>query len=680
MSHRRINVLVYSGNGTTFESVRQCLYSLQRLLHPNYAVFSVTERMILHEPWTTSCALLVLPGGADTAYCSSLNGNGNRIIDQYVRRGGAYLGCCAGGYYGSSRCEFEIGNKLMEVIGNRELSFFPGTCRGCAFKGFVYNSEAGAKAVELKVLGESFNKTTKRQNFRCYYNGGGVFVDAGLKEDSNLKVLASYVDPLSVDGGDGSAAVIYHRVGEGRVILTGPHLEFSPVNLSRQKNGPAYEKLVDSLLEHDNLRIAFLSDCLEMLGLRTGEQKSSFHLLSPLHISSLQCELIPHLLLTWKPIIMERNGQSYIEGDNDTFHIEKYNNQQSQSIYTNELPLSGLHIPQAKLESGQTNMNQQARNHCNSMKQIILHECKWPKLQETPHFNHNEYYANLEMYQAEKGKEVEDFGKYLIYADVVDSTNTMLEKNMKLVSHTPSGLTFIATTQLEGRGRGSNVWISPTGSLAMSVCIRHPMSLSNLAPIIFIQYIASMAIIEGIQSYGNGCEKIPVKLKWPNDIYAADSSRLDSNKYIKIGGVLAKSSYMNGVFDIVVGIGLNIEPTAPTTSLNSLCPSDMPPFTLERLLPRILTCFESLYRRFCRNGFDHTFEKLYYGYWLHTNQVVTLADENSTRARIKGITPDFGLLKVEELGWDDRPTGKILTLQSDCNSFDFFKGLLKTKA
>jgi biotin---protein ligase len=49
------------------------------------------------------------------------------------------------------------------------------------------------------------------------------------------------------------------------------------------------------------------------------------------------------------------------------------------------------------------------------------------------------------------------------------------------------------------------------------------------------------------------------------------------------------------------------------------------------------------------------------------------------RARIKGITRDWGLLLAEELGWDDRSTGKIWQLQSDSNSFDFFKGLVKRK-
>ena len=180
---------------------------------------------MLKEPWTASCALLVFPGGADLGYCRSLNGEGNRRIEQYVRRGGAYLGFCAGGYYGSSRCEFEVGNRHLEVVGPRELSLFPGTCRGCAFKGFVYHSEAGAKVVELKVNKEAFKSGTVSDTVRSYYNGGGVFVDAGKYASTGVETLATYTDPLDVDGGDMPAAVVYCKVGEGGAVLTGPHPE-----------------------------------------------------------------------------------------------------------------------------------------------------------------------------------------------------------------------------------------------------------------------------------------------------------------------------------------------------------------------------------------------------------------------------------------------------------------------
>ena len=223
------------GNGCTVEAVRHCVYSLRRLLSPNYAVISVEGKAIIEEPWSSTCALLVFPGGADLGYCRTLNGEGNRKISQYVERGGSYLGFCAGAYYASGRCEFEAGNKQLEVVGERELAFYPGVCRGLAFPGFIYHSEAGAKAVELKVNKTSLSKGSVPDVFRSYYNGGGVFVDAPKYKDEGVEVLASYTEELKVDAGDGTAAVVYCKVGEGAAVLTCPHPEYIWPKSSSQK-------------------------------------------------------------------------------------------------------------------------------------------------------------------------------------------------------------------------------------------------------------------------------------------------------------------------------------------------------------------------------------------------------------------------------------------------------------
>lgn len=159
-------------------------------------------------------------------YCRALNGVGNRSIAQFVRRGGAYLGFCAGGYYGSQRCEFEVGNPELEVVGSRELAFFPGICRGGAFRGFEYHSERGARAAKiLPKKGVLPGPASLPDVFRCYYNGGGVFVDAIDKDSDGVEVLAEYGDELAVESDAVKAAVVYCKVGEGRAILTGPHPE-----------------------------------------------------------------------------------------------------------------------------------------------------------------------------------------------------------------------------------------------------------------------------------------------------------------------------------------------------------------------------------------------------------------------------------------------------------------------
>ena len=166
---------------------------------------------------------------------------------------------------------------------------------------------------------------------------------------------------------------------------------------------------------------------------------------------------------------------------------------------------------------------------------------------------------------------------------------------------------------------------------------------------------------------------MPIKLKWPNDIYGFDAS---TSSYSKIVGILINSSYSGTDFQLVVGCGINTDNAAPTTSLNAILKQQglkAEPYTQEKLLAKILVVFEEMYYRFCANGFS-VFLSEYYANWLHTGQLVTVETAGGIKARVLGITSDFGLLEVEEIG-----TGKRFTLQSDGNSFDFFRGLLKRK-
>jgi biotin--protein ligase len=224
------------------------------------------------------------------------------------------------------------------------------------------------------------------------------------------------------------------------------------------------------------------------------------------------------------------------------------------------------------------------------------------------------------------------------------------------------------------------------------------MALMSRAPVVFVQYFAALAVVQGIKTYDSSDRTsstdstssrrsryadLPIKLKWPNDIYALSPGKSPTSNpdaYTKIGGILVNSHYNAESYIAVCGIGLNVSNTAPTTSLNTLLEASartndrhppLPPFTLERLLARILICFETLYTRFLDTGFDSYFEDLYYKDWLHMDQIVTLETQDGARARIKGITRDYGLLVAEELGWEDRPTGRRWELQSDSNSFDF---------
>ncbi|CAZ80073.1 unnamed protein product [Tuber melanosporum] len=646
----RMNVLVYSGTGTTVESVRHCLYSLRRLLSPHYAVIPAAADTLLKEPWETSCALLIIPGGADLGYCRVLNGEGNRRIAQFVRKGGAFIGFCAGGYYGCKMVEFEVGNGKMEVVGSRELQFFPGACRGAAFAGFQYASEKGARAPKIKVEKEALGDS-ELEGFNSYYNGGGLFVDADKYADGGVEVLARFEEKekLSVEGGD--AAVVYCKIGNGGAILTGPHPEFAAVNLDRSAGDSEYRERIELIEQTDTQREAFLRACLIKLGLSASDEAGAIPTLSLLHLSSTNPADVGHLADRLKEISVVGGEKQKIVGENDTFILKR--NPEAFSVE----------------------------------KHVRIHDSGHPSVKETPYFDHTAYFKHLERYRSQSRSSPEIFGSFLLYGEVVTSTNTMLDKNFELLQRLPSGLTAVATLQVAGRGRGSNIWVSPMGALVFSTCIRHPRELSVQAPVVFVQYLVALAIVEAIKTYDIGFGDMPIRLKWPNDIYASNPK--NENEFLKIAGILVNSSYANNQFLLVVGCGINTTNNAPTTSLNHILDklnrtrkskglSRLPAFEQERLLAKILVVFEEMYYQFCRSGFA-PFEDLYYKHWLHSGQVVRLEMEGGRKARIRGITTDYGLLTADELDESGRVTGRSFTLQSDNNSFDFFRGLLRRK-
>ncbi|KAK1248469.1 hypothetical protein MKX08_006689 [Trichoderma sp. CBMAI-0020] len=662
MAPSRLNVLVHTGTGTTAESVRHCMYTLRRLLSPNYAIIPINETAILKEPWAQTCALLVFPGGADLGYCRVFNGEGNRRISEFVRRGGAYLGLCAGGYYGSSRCEFEVGNKPLEVVGNRELGFFPGTCRGGAFKGFEYRSEKGARAATIRAEKQTL-KDKLPEDFAVYYNGGGVFVDVNATGGRKVEVLASYKDDIDVDGGEQKAAVVLCHVGEGKAILSGPHPEFAPANLNPQPEIPGYSELVDKLAADDRSRISFLKACLSELGLEVAQDDYTPPSLSSLHLTAIDSGKVTELLCDWGDAIEKENGNEFIRAETDTFQIVS----QEDGLSLSELQDN---LPQTEAIDDPTSV----------IKKIIPHENELPSDELTPRFSHERFYSSLKNYRKIESA-ADQWGNVLLYGDVVTSTNTLLEKNPKINTKLPTGFTFTASTQVAGRGRGTNVWVAPPGSLLFSVIINHPAHLASSRPIVFIQYLAAVAIVEAIRSYDSGYENMPVKLKWPNDIYALDPTKPASPpSYVKIGGILSQCSYFDGSYQVVLGIGINATNPRPTTSLSDLLPLNVSPLHLETLLARILTRLESIYEQFRREGFSQGLESRYYRHWLHTGQSITLEAEGGVKARVVGITRDWGMLRVEETDSQGRGTGKVWSLQSDENSFDYWKGLVRRKA
>lgn len=223
-----MNLLIYFDEGVSPRSVRFLTRALQlEGVDKKLKIKRVDRHFLASENWEPTTCLLIMPGGRDIPYHQALKGSTNQKIRRYVENGGKYLGICAGGYFGCTNIEFEKGSPL-EVVGSRELKFFPGTARGSAFgpNRFKYEDESGACAAE--VLWEGDNQLDSAS---VYFNGGCEFVNAAAYPET--KVLARYQNLPHHP-----AAIIECQVGAGKAILSGVHPEYCAFHIKHETTIP----------------------------------------------------------------------------------------------------------------------------------------------------------------------------------------------------------------------------------------------------------------------------------------------------------------------------------------------------------------------------------------------------------------------------------------------------------
>ena len=105
----------------------------------------------------------------------------------------------------------------------------------------------------------------------------------------------------------------------------------------------------------------------------------------------------------------------------------------------------------------------------------------------------------------------------------------------------PEGTVIIADEQSAGKGRLNRVWLSPSGSVSLSIVL-YP-SMAYLPSFIMV---ASLAVVHSIWAVTGLCSHI----KWPNDV-------LVNGK--KVCGVLIESGVRGSSVDYaIIGIGLNV--------------------------------------------------------------------------------------------------------------------------
>ncbi|KIE04942.1 Biotin-protein ligase [Candidatus Jidaibacter acanthamoeba] len=241
-------VYVYHDEGVSDESLLHTISTLKTILPSSYIVNKINANEVIEYKWTNKAALFVMPGGADLPYVKKLNGKGNKNIKNYVSNGGSYLGICAGAYYASAYVEFDQGGEL-EVLGDRELAFFPGKSIGSILAKYNYKNNSGSRASKLHITLDNVKETV------TYYNGGGYFADAN--KYPNITVIGYYENNLP--------SIIHIAYEKGNVILSGVHFEYKPSLFDA--NDPYLKDILPALERHNISRNLLTIEILKKLGI-----------------------------------------------------------------------------------------------------------------------------------------------------------------------------------------------------------------------------------------------------------------------------------------------------------------------------------------------------------------------------------------------------------------------------
>ncbi|TES84245.1 MAG: biotin--[acetyl-CoA-carboxylase] ligase [Dehalococcoidia bacterium] len=154
---------------------------------------------------------------------------------------------------------------------------------------------------------------------------------------------------------------------------------------------------------------------------------------------------------------------------------------------------------------------------------------------------------NLSPADISRNLKTDFIGKKVIAYPSLSSTNDIAKSEAKKGAR--EGTVILAEEQTAGRGRLKRAWLSPKGSIALSI-ILHPTP-AQLPSLIMV---ASLAVAHCIEKVSG----LETQIKWPNDVLI---------KGKKACGILIESDVRGSAVDYaVIGIGINV----------NLLPADFP--------------------------------------------------------------------------------------------------------
>ncbi|KAI0634051.1 class II aaRS and biotin synthetase [Trametes polyzona] len=670
-----MNVLVYSGSLTSPPSLSHTLSTLRTVLLPNYAVQPVAPQSLAVHPWTATCSLLVFPSFLpDASPASALPPAAASEVRKYVERGGRVLFLGASVRTRASRPRTSLARELARVsLAESDEGILTLSDEQSKLTFTVLpNKTSGSDIVGEPATPEFPDEKTVSGLLRA--PGSGIDLAEVSTVTENPVVLAKYKQSEGLPAVAGVKATI----GEGLATFWNAHLEYSPreeiaASILTAKSNFTQEDLTKA----EEGRISILRKTLSELGLIVPEQAGIIARPTPQVFTSAP----------WRHGIARRILKELEAPDLAALGENGYELKDSNDTFIIHPASSASAVFAVSPDDRYPNQDPATWNP----KHIVLYDDgEVPPREFMPRFDLKTFYAALKEARKTHGRPEEypndgwGIGEALLYGDVVTSTQTLFEKNTRLMTSLPTPLVSLTSSQLAGRGRGGNIWLSPPGCLQFSILLRAPFSALPPQKVVFAQYLVALAVVEACRDEGVlGVHGAAVRIKWPNDIYVVVP---ETGEMKKVCGILVNTSFGAGKVDLIAGCGLNVLNPPPIMSLAQLVPpgSERLP-TKEGTLAAIVTRFEAMWATFlaARGSFE-PFMDLYLDRWLHSDQLVTLTTVSPPRkVRIVGITPEYGLLRTtperDARGGGARGGEEYIDLQPDGNSFDIMAGLIKTK-
>ncbi|KAI0050317.1 class II aaRS and biotin synthetase [Auriscalpium vulgare] len=594
-----------------------CLTALRRVVNPAYTVGTLTATALASQPWSASCALLVIAPD-DNGGVPAMSAPVKLALQQYLTAGGRALLLGLG----------------ASVIKTRTGEVWdPASQIGVQFKG---RSGVGTQYASVRLPGGEMLAGLRRAGARL-----------SAVKAARWNALAWWEPAGELKGEDGEErdlAAVDLGVGTGRIALLDVHLPDA-----------ASSAAVDSILTH----------VLRALGLILPMPAVTQ---PPPDLPSTPTHPLPQFLLAppEKPHIIEQVVAAL-----------GLSAAAPQTLFADAADTFRFHFAASPAHGTQILATaRQAAPEDGAAKDVVVLPpgCAPPK-DLTPRFDVASYFDVLSASQPPNNS-AGAMGEALLYSEAVTSTQTMLDKNPSLLAVLPSPLVSLASFQLAGRGRGSNTWLSPAGCLQFSLRLRVSPGLPG-ARLVFVQYLFGLAVVGAARDpRALGIEGARVKLKWPNDVYVEDPGA----EKRKVGGILVNMSFQGGKVDVIVGCGLNISTPAPLTSLSTLGPLSMETMLalilskFQHLWTRFLDTrgswapFEDDYL----DAWMHS-DQLVTVTTVSPPRAVRIIGITHDHGLLRTLPERAGL------GRRSTADDGYIDLQPDGNSFDLMAGLIKTK-